>query len=79
MRPEDVRRWIEARRAAAAFERDELRRHALVADPIGASLALTALLGRLHGFPLPPDAVTEREDLERYERWARLRQKLGGR
>lgn len=76
MRPDEIRRWVTARRGAAARERAEVRHAGAGADSVGAALALVALTGRLHGWPVPDDPVTAREDAAMYERWARLRRRL---
>lgn len=73
--PEEIRRWVAARRAAERRERAERR----AVDPEEAfrrGLAMVALAGRLHGWPLPHSERDHREDLEAYERWARLRRRL---
>lgn len=77
MRPEDLRRWVMQKRAAAERERAEVRRGSFSPDPIGAALDLIALGGELHGWPFPEDPVTLREDDLARKRWARLRRALG--
>lgn len=77
MRAEDVRRWLASHRAAEERELAESRRAG--PDPawaIASALALVALTGRLHGWPVPEDEVTHREDMQGYEQWARLRSAL---
>jgi hypothetical protein len=75
--PDSARRWIEARRAAARREAREAREagpHA--ASAIASALALVALTGQLHGWPVPESATDRREDELVRERWARLRARL---
>lgn len=76
--PADLRRWIEDQRAAQEREREQARGGAFARDPVRAALDLIAVAGRLHGWPIPPDAVRRREDEIARERWARLRRALGG-
>lgn len=76
--PEDLRRWVEDRRAAGERERQQARAGGFARDPIRAALDLIAVAGRLHGWPIPEDPVRQREDELARERWARLRQALGG-
>jgi hypothetical protein len=74
MRAEDVRRWIAGRQAAEAREREEAReRGASVPAAIASALALTALAGRLHGWPFPEDDLSRREEARARDAWARLR------
>jgi hypothetical protein len=79
MQPADVRRWALARRAADARERAEARADPTPRDAaISGALALVALAGRLHGWPVPvDDPDTRREDLLGYARWSKLRAVLG--
>lgn len=42
-------------------------------DAIAQALALVALYGRLHGWPVSEDEVSRREDAQMYDRWHRLR------
>lgn len=76
--PEDLRRWVEDKRAAEAREHEAARGGSLARDPVRAALDLIAIAGRLYGWPIPPDAVRQREDELARERWARLRKALGG-
>lgn len=76
--PEDLRRWVEDKRAAKARERQAARGGSFTPDAVQAALDLIAIAGRLHGWPIPPDPVKEREDELARERWARLRKALGG-
>ena len=69
--------WIEARRAAARREAGE--EHALGPRPawaIRGALALVALTGRLHGWPVPETEVDRREADLAHESWVRLRARL---
>jgi hypothetical protein len=79
MDPENLRRWVAEKRAAAERERAEVRGGSFSPDPIDAALDLIALGGELHGWPPPEDPVTLREDEVARERWARLRRTLGAR
>jgi hypothetical protein len=69
----DVREWIEARRALEAHE----HRSAAPALPPDVSwrqaLSLLALVDRMIGWPVPPDAVRQREDAVAADAWRRLR------
>ncbi len=76
MRPEDLRRWVAQKRDAERVERDLARGRDVVPDPIAAALDLIRLGGRLHGWPVEEDPVSRREDLEMYDRWARLRRRM---
>jgi hypothetical protein len=74
MQREDLRRWVDGHRAAQRRERDE----AIAAGPqpgaaIGSALALVALAGRLHGWPIAEDQVERREDAAARAAWDRLR------
>lgn len=75
--PEDLRRWVEDKRAAEERERAEVRGGSFARDPVRAALDLIAIAGRLHGWPIPPDLVRQREDEVARERWARLRRAFG--
>jgi hypothetical protein len=80
MSDDDLRRWVHDRRAAAALERSAARSAPTpVASAIAGALALVALSGRLHGWPIPDDPVSRREDERARASWARLRSALGGR
>lgn len=74
--PEDLRRWAENHRAAVEREREEIQGGSYVEDPIKAGLELIALAVRLHGWPIPRDAVVQREDEAKWKAWARLREGL---
>jgi hypothetical protein len=75
MNPDDIRRWADDYRAAAARERAELRNRPLSpSDAFEAALSLLALYEKLHGSPFERiDPVSEREDAEAREAWAKLR------
>lgn len=76
---EELRRWVDDRRASAEREREEVRASgAFVEDPIGAAIDLIAIAGEMYGWPLPEDPVTQRENEIAWESWARLRRALGG-
>jgi hypothetical protein len=78
MSNDDLRRWVNDRRAVAALERSEMRSAPPApASAIAAALALVALSGRLHGWPCPDDPVSEREDERARATWTRLRRALG--
>jgi hypothetical protein len=77
MRAEDLRRWVENQRAAEARVREEQRRRGpRPQEAIAGALDLTAVAARLHGWPLPEDDVSRREDERLYDCWHRLRQRL---
>jgi hypothetical protein len=71
MRPEDIRRWAEDRKAA------ELREHAaLLVGPClsaTAGLDLILLASQLHGWPLPIEPADAAEDERVWRDWDRLR------
>lgn len=74
---ESIRRWIASRRAAEQRERDD----SVDARPsptasVARALCLITLAASLHGWPLPRDPVSEREDVAAYARWSRLRTRL---
>jgi Flp pilus assembly protein TadD len=72
----NLRRWVEDRRAVAARERAEARSTAPADSSIAQALALVALYGRLHGWPVPEDAISRREDAQAYDRWYMLKRKV---
>ena len=73
----DIRRWVAAHRAAEERERAEMRAAGpRPAEAIARALGLIAMAGRLHGWPVPEDDVSRREDALMYERWASLRATL---
>lgn len=75
MRPEDIRRWDENQRAAAARERAEARAHPLSpSEAWAAALALLVFDEEMNGSPFDrDDPVTRREDEAMWEAWAKLR------
>ena len=75
MNPDDIRRWAENHRAAAARERELAREHPLSpADSFAAAMSLLVLFEKLHGSPFDRrDPVSEREDAESREAWTKLR------
>lgn len=76
----DLRRWVEDRRAVARLERAHLAdAWGPPAQAIASALSLIALEGRLRGWPPPADPVTDCEDQAMWERFARLRTRLGRR
>lgn len=77
--PEDraIRRWVGNRRAASSVEaRELLAEWATPARAFAAALSLLDLYARLHGWPPKVDPVDQREDLEVWSRFARLRSRL---
>jgi hypothetical protein len=69
-----VRRWMAARRAAEGYER---RLAGPAAEPgvcWRRTLSLFALLGRMIGWPVPPDDLRRREDASAADAWLRLRE-----
>jgi len=77
MADQDIRRWVEARRAAEAFE---LREAPPALDPQASwrhTLDLMALLGRMVGWPVPEDEVRRRENEAAAAAWDRLRRHYG--
>jgi hypothetical protein len=75
VRAEDIKRWDENHRAAAARERAATREHPLApAQAWAAALALLAFDERMNGSPFErEDPVSLREDEEMREAWAKLR------
>jgi len=79
MRAEDVRRWMEARRAVEELER---RSAGPPPDPAVSwrqALSLFALVGRMVGWPVEPDGIRQREDASAVEAWTKLRAGYRGR
>lgn len=74
---EDLRRWAENWREAAARDRDSALVHARGRDSVLLALDLIAIAGALHGWPIPEDRVRLREDELRRSRWLGLRRALG--
>ena len=74
MDPESIRRWVAGRQLAARREKQELReRGPNPQESIARALDLIRLTEDLYGWPIPEDPVSQREDREMYETWARLR------
>ena len=75
MDPRDIRRWAENHRAAAALEAQDARRNPLSAEEsFAAAMMLLNWDETLNGSPFERhDPVTEREDREMWEAWAKLR------
>ena len=74
---ESIRRWIDSRRTAARRERDVQAEDAPSStESVARALGLIALAASLHGWPLPSDLSSAREDVRAYERWVRLRTRL---
>jgi hypothetical protein len=72
--PNEMRRWLAGRRAAEEREKQQLREHPLTtAQSVASALSLFRLTVRLHGWPLPEDPVTRRENAEVGATWQRLR------
>jgi hypothetical protein len=72
-----LRRWVDDKRAVERRERDEARSQPVsCSESIARALALIALYGRLHGWPVPEDGVSRREDSAAYEHWHRLKTRL---
>jgi len=77
MQRDDLRRWVDGHRAAQQREREEaMATGARPAAAIASALALIALAGRLHGWPIPEDEVDVREDEAARSAWDRLRAAL---
>ena len=73
MRADELRRWAASRRSA---EEHEFEASQPAPDPETSwrqALSLFALLGRMVGWPVPPDAVRSREDAQAFDAWTRLR------
>ena len=77
MDPADIRRWAENHRAAAAREAEELRRNPLTAgQAYEFAMALLVWDEQNNGSPFERhDPVTEREDREMWDAWAKLRER----
>ena len=74
---QSIRRWIEGRRAAERRERDaQTEDTPPPGESIARALRLIAFAASIHGWPLPRDPASAREDTEAYERWVRLRTRL---
>lgn len=78
MDPKEFRRWLAGRQAGEAREREEAWRHPMsTAQAVGAALALVDLAESLHGWPIPQDAVSQRENALVRRTWRRLRRAYG--
>lgn len=76
--PNEFRRWLAGRRAAEEREQQEVRWHPMsTAQAVASALSLFRLTVRLHGWPLPEDPVTRRENAEVQATWQRLRRHYG--
>jgi hypothetical protein len=78
MQADELRRWVDARRATDEQE----RRTARPAGPAKSwqqALSLIALVGRMVGWPVPPDEVRRREDSSAGQAWTKLRAGYGHR
>jgi hypothetical protein len=72
-----IRQWAEDRRAASAAEACELAASAPTpAQSFGTALSLLAFYASLNGWPPPDDPIDERDNLEVWARFARLRARL---
>jgi hypothetical protein len=78
MHPEDLLRWVESRRAAEQREKLEARQAGPdTSGAIRSALALVALTRHLHGWPVPEDPVTLRQDAQVRRQWDRVRTYFG--
>lgn len=77
MDPHEVRTWAANHAAAAERERAEVSRRRLTpAEAFAAALALLSFDERMNGSPFSrEDPVTEREDRQMWDAWARLRER----
>ena len=74
---QSIRRWVEGRRAAERRERDaQTGDTPSPGESIGRALRLITFAASIHGWPLPRDPASVREDTQAYERWVRLRTRL---
>jgi hypothetical protein len=72
-----IRRWAENRQAASAVEARELSVSGCTASQsFSVALGLLELYVGLHGWPPPDDPVDERDNIETWNRFARLRARL---
>jgi hypothetical protein len=72
--PEQLRRWVEDRRAAERREhREQVGIVPSPAQSLVAALRLIALARRRHGWPSPTDPTAVAEDERAWAAWARLR------
>jgi hypothetical protein len=71
---EALRRWLAGRRATEKREWAEVRRAPLSPEESWRqALQLIAFAADRHGWPLPDDPLSAREDDLAYARWRRLR------
>ena len=79
MDPNDIRKWAEKHRAAAAREAAELRGRPMPPEEaFAAAMALLVFDEQMNGSPFERyDPVSEREDREMWEAWAKLRERWG--
>jgi hypothetical protein len=74
MDPRDLRKWLDARRLAAAREREERRgRPPTPGESFARAMSLIALAAETHGWPVKPSPEELEEDRRMYRDWARLR------
>jgi hypothetical protein len=79
-RPDELRRWIAQRQAAAQrIYEEELDAAAAPAEAIARGLEVIALYQRVHGWPPPQDPIDDHDDLLFHLRWAMLRARVGTR
>ena len=75
MNPDDIRRWAENQRAAQQKEAEYARQHPLSAqESFALAMELLRFDEQMNGDPFARyDPVSEREDREMWEAWAKLR------
>jgi len=74
----EFRRWLAGRRAGEERERQEARRHPMPAEQaIGSAVALAELVESLHGWPVPEDEVSRRENEGVRHTWLEIRRRSG--
>lgn len=72
-----IRRWAEDRQAASRVEAREFSGAAATPSQLfGTALTLLTLYAGMHGWPPPDDPIDQRDNLEVWSRFARLRAKL---
>ena len=72
-----IRRWAEDRRAASVVEARELAASTVTSSQsFGTALTLLALYAGTNGWPPPNDPIDERDNLEVWGRFSRLRARL---
>ncbi len=81
MNRDDVRRWVENQRAAQVKEAEWAREHRLTpAESFALAMELLRFDEQMNGDPFARrDSVSEREDREMWETWAKLRAPYVGR